>query len=112
MTTRLNAIFVGNSYMNRQEHIIPALLKHCGYEFVVQTVYAPGQTFQGHLQNNAGCITATQQEGIERGRIGGWFSDAQCESLYGIARSNKGYLDRALAAMCYDVAFIQIGGSD
>ena len=110
--TKLNALFIGNSYMNRQEAIIPALLAPLHYDFAVRTVYAPGQTFLGHLQNNAGIITEQQKEGVERGRIGGWFSPAHCETLYAIARSNQGYLDRALAAMKYDVAFILVSGSD
>ena len=109
---KLNALFIGNSYMNRQERIIPALLKTPGYEFTVRTVYGPGQTFEGHLQNNAGIVTAAQKEGIERGRIGGWFSDEHCEELYAIARNNTGYLDRALAELTYDVAFILVSGGD
>ena len=109
---KINALFIGNSYMNRQELIIPMLLKPLGYEFTVRTVYAPGQTFQGHLQNNAGYVTEAQKEGIERGRIGGWFSDDHCELLYTIARNNKGYLDKALAELTYDVAFILVSGGD
>lgn len=30
---RLHALFIGNSYMNRQERIVPALLRPLGYEF-------------------------------------------------------------------------------
>ncbi len=109
---RLNALFIGNSYMNRQERIVPALLRPLGYEFDVRTVYAPGQSFEGHLQNDAGIVTVAQKEGIERGRIGGWFSAEQCENLYAIARRNTGYLERALAELRYDVAFILVSGGD
>lgn len=109
---KLNALFIGNSYMNRQEKIIPALLKPLGYEFTVRTIYSPGQTFEGHLLNNAGEITEAQKEGLERGRIGGWFTDEKCDELYTIARNNKGGFDRALTEMSYDVAFILISGGD
>ena len=111
-TKKLNALFIGNSYMSRQDRIIPALLRPFGYDMTARSVYAPGQSFQGHLQNNAGIVTESQKEGIERGRIGGWFSDEHCEKLYSIARSNTGYLDRALAELNYDVAFILVSGGD
>jgi len=112
LSKKLNALFIGNCYMYRQERIIPALLKPLGYEFTVRAVYAPGQTFQGHLQNNAGIISDAQREGIECGRIGGWFSNEHCEMLYNMARSNKGCLEKALGEMKYDVAFIQAQASD
>src|SRR5512136_2432234 len=89
----LNAVFIGNSYLNGQELLVPALLARCGIAMTARCCYGPGQTFIGHVQNNAGTITDEQREGIERGRIGGWFSDEHCAQLYAIAVSKKGYLD-------------------
>jgi hypothetical protein len=109
---RIHAIFIGHSQMSTQEFLVPNMLRECGYEMSVRYCYGPGQSFKGHLENNRGVVTDEQKEGIERGRIGGWFSDEKCELLYDIARSKKGYLDDALAAMTYDVAFIIAGRED
>ena len=109
---KINALFIGHSLMNKQEFLIPKILRTCGYETTERHCFSPGQSFEGHIQNNLGIVTEAQIEGIERGRIGGWFSDETCERLYEIARSNKGYLDDALAEMTHDVAFIAAGGND
>ena len=105
----INAVFIGHSHMNKQEFLVPELLRRCGYEMTQRHCYAPAQTFEGHIQNNLGIITEAQKEGIEQGRIGGWFSDEKCELLYEIARSKKDYLDQALSEMRYDAAFITGG---
>ncbi len=109
---KINVLFIGHSLMNKQEFLIPKILQECGYAITERHCYAPGQTFEGHIQNNLGNVTPAQIEGIERGRIGGWFSDEKCDLLYEIARSKKGYLDDALAETTYDVAFITGSGND
>ncbi|NRA40420.1 MAG: hypothetical protein HRU15_19910, partial [Planctomycetes bacterium] len=109
---KINALFIGNSHMGRQELIIPGLMKPLGYEMTVETVYAGGQTFQGHVLNNDGILSDEQRDGIERGRIGGWWSEEHVAQAYDIIRNNKSYLDNALAARSYDVAFIIISGGD
>jgi len=109
---KITALFIGHSLMNKQEFLIPKILRTCGYETTERHCFSPGQSFEGHIQNNLGIVTEEQIEGIERGRIGGWFSDEKCDLLYEILRSKKGYLDDALAEMTYDVAFITSGGND
>ena len=102
-------IFFGSSFMASgigQEQLVPALLADKGWEITEEHCYAPGQTLSDHVENNKGNLTRQQVEGIEKGRIGGWFDDDKCDFLYETYRSKKGNIDRALNARKYDVAFV------
>lgn len=46
---KINAIFIGHSHMNKQEFLIPEILRECGSEITERHCYAPGQSFEGHI---------------------------------------------------------------
>jgi len=100
-----NVIFIGSSFMASgigQDQLVPALLADKGWEITEEHCYAPGQTLAGHIENNKGNLTQQQIDGIEKGRIGGWFDDDKCDFLYKTYKAKKGYIDKALNAKKYD----------
>ncbi len=104
-----NFIFLGSSFFASgigQDQLVPALLANKGLEITEEHCYAPGQTLSGHVENNKGNLTQQQIDGIEKGRIGGWFDDDKCNFLYETYKAKKGYIDKALNARKYDVAFV------
>ena len=104
-----NVIFLGSSFMASgigQEQLVPAMLAGKGWEITEEHCYAPGQTLSGHVENNKGNLTQQQIDGIEKGRIGGWFDDDKCNFLYETYKAKKRYIDKALNARKYDVAFV------
>lgn len=106
---KINALFIGNSYMASlfgQENMIPVFLKTRGVEMSVETLYAPGQTLGGHIENNLGRVTDVQREEIEKGRVGGWFTDEKCDWFYETFRAKKGQLDAVLEHRLYDLALV------
>ncbi len=113
--SQASLIILGNSLCASgigQDQLIPALLKTRGCDLRVSACYAPGQTLAGHVLNNIGDVTDSQREGIETGRVGGWFTDEKCDFLYTQYTEYKGRVDAALAECQHDYAIILVSSKD
>ncbi len=115
MKMRMSTIFIGNSYLASelpQEDLIPALLRSRGIDMATRTVYAPGQTLSGHIENNRGRVSPMQRDDIEEGRRAGWFTDDKCDWFYATYRSLEGRLDTSIGQEALDSAFVLLGSKE